>query len=87
MLPLPHSERVRFLFGCEAEMDRYNTIATTIMVQKEVIDALTAAGIRDKVRVMVGGGLVTQAFADSIGVDCYTPDAVSAANEAVRLLA
>jgi len=78
-----------------AEVQRHNAqlvclsalLSTTIMVQKEVIDALTAAGIRDKVRVMVGGGLVTQDFADSIGADCYTPDAVSAANEAVRLLA
>ncbi|MBE6570296.1 MAG: helix-turn-helix domain-containing protein [Ruminococcaceae bacterium] len=61
-------------------------LSTTMMEQKKVIDALTEAGLRDTVRVMVGGGMVTQDFADYIGADCYTPDAVSAANAAVRLL-
>ena len=55
--------------------------------QKEVIDALSAAGLRDKVRVMVGGAPITQEFADEIGADCYTLDAASAAREAKRLIA
>ena len=54
-------------------------LTTTMMAQKEVIDALKAAGIRDKVKVMVGGAPVTQSFADEIGADAYSPDAASAA--------
>ena len=54
-------------------------LTTTMAVQKEVIDALIEAGVRDKVKVMVGGAPVTQGFADEIGADAYTPDAASAA--------
>ncbi|MBE7066957.1 MAG: helix-turn-helix domain-containing protein [Ruminococcaceae bacterium] len=61
-------------------------LTTTMMGQKEVIDALVAAGIRDKVKVMVGGAPVTQEFADEIGADCYTLDAASAAQQAKRLI-
>ena len=53
-----------------------------MMGQKDVIEALKAAGIRDKVKVMVGGAPVTQQFADEIGADCYTLDAASAAEAA-----
>ena len=52
------------------------------MGQKDVIEALKAAGLRDKVKVMVGGAPVTQSFADEIGADAYTPDAASAAEVA-----
>ena len=55
-------------------------LTTTMAVQKEVIDALKDAGIRDKVKVMVGGAPVSQSFADEIGADAYTPDAASAAD-------
>ncbi|MDR0856727.1 MAG: corrinoid protein [Clostridiales bacterium] len=54
-------------------------LTTTMMAQKEVIDALKAAGVRDKVKIMVGGAPITQTFADEIGADAYTPDAASAA--------
>ena len=57
-------------------------LTTTMYGQKDVIDALKAAGIRDQVKVMVGGAPVTQAFADEIGADCYTLDAASAAKAA-----
>ena len=57
-------------------------LTTTMMYQKDIIEALKAAGIRDKVKVMVGGAPVTQAFADEIGADAYTPDAASAAEKA-----
>ena len=60
-------------------------LTTTMPYQKDVIDALKAAGLRDKVKVMVGGAPVTQDFADSIGADIYTPDAVSAAQRARAL--
>ena len=54
-------------------------LTTTMTAQKDVIDALKNAGVRDKVKVMVGGAPVTQGFADEIGADAYSPDAASAA--------
>jgi len=57
-------------------------LTTTMVNQKATIDALKAAGLRDKVKVMVGGAPVTQAFADEIGADSYTPDAATAAEVA-----
>lgn len=61
-------------------------LTTTMEGQKDVIDALVNAGIRDSVKVMIGGAPVTQQYADDIGADCYTLDAATAAEEAVRLL-
>ena len=55
-------------------------LTTTMLSQKEVIDALKTAGLRDKVKVMVGGAPVTKSYADEIGADAYTPDAASAAD-------
>lgn len=57
-------------------------LTTTMVNQKETIDALKEAGLRDQVKVMVGGAPVTQAFADEIGADAYTPDAATAAEVA-----
>ena len=54
-------------------------LTTTMMYQKEIVDAIVAAGLRDKVKIMVGGAPVTQEFADEIGADVYTSDAASAA--------
>ena len=51
-----------------------------------VIDALERSGLRDKVRVMVGGAPLTQQFADSIGADGFAEDAISAVDEAKRLM-
>ena len=61
-------------------------LTTTMAGQKEVIDALVEAGIRDQVKVMVGGAPVTQQFAEEIGADCYTLDAASAAQAAKAFL-
>jgi 5-methyltetrahydrofolate--homocysteine methyltransferase len=54
-------------------------LTTTMMSIKDIIEALKAAGLRDKVKVMIGGAPVTQSFADEVGADAYTPDAASAA--------
>jgi 5-methyltetrahydrofolate--homocysteine methyltransferase len=54
-------------------------LTTTMTAQKDVIEALKAAGVRDKVKIMVGGAPVTQSYADEIGADAYTTDAASAA--------
>lgn len=57
-------------------------LTTTMMYQKDVIDALVNAGLRDKVKIMVGGAPVTQEFAKEIGADYYTSDAASASEVA-----
>ena len=54
-------------------------LTTTMTMQKDVIDTLKEAGLRDKVKIMIGGAPVTQNFADEIGADAYTPDAATAA--------
>ena len=59
-------------------------LTTTMNVMKDVIEAAEKAGIRNKVKIMVGGAPITQAFCDQIGADSYTPDATSAAAKAVQ---
>ena len=61
-------------------------LTTTMGYMKEVIEALEAAGIRDQVKVMVGGAPVTQGFADEIGADGYSDNANSAVTVAKQLL-
>jgi len=61
-------------------------LTTTMQQQQIVIDALKAAGLRDKVKVMVGGAPVTQNFCDEIGADIYTPDAATAAEVAAAIV-
>ena len=60
-------------------------LTTTMGVMGDVVKAAEAAGIRDKVKIMVGGAPVTDAFCKEIGADCYTVDAASAADAAVAL--
>ena len=54
-------------------------LTTTMPAMKQTIDAITEAGIRDQVKILVGGAPVTQAFADDIGADGFAADAGSAA--------
>jgi 5-methyltetrahydrofolate--homocysteine methyltransferase len=61
-------------------------LTTTMPSMKITIDAIKAAGMRDKVRIMVGGAPLTQAYADEIGADGYAPDAASAVDVANQLL-
>lgn len=60
-------------------------LTTTMAVMADVVTAVKDAGIRDKVKIMVGGAPVTEAFCQQIGADKYTPDAASAADAAVAL--
>ena len=57
-------------------------LTTTMVNMVEVIKALDAEGLRDKVKIMVGGAPVTQNYADQIGADGYSPDASSAVDKA-----
>jgi 5-methyltetrahydrofolate--homocysteine methyltransferase len=61
-------------------------LTTTMPSMKTTVDALVEAGLRDKVKVLIGGAPVTQAYADQIGADGYAPDASSAARKAKELL-
>ena len=61
-------------------------LTTTMNVIAQVVELAKAEGIRDQVKIMVGGAPVTQTFADQIGADAYAPDAASAAEVAVKLL-
>lgn len=60
-------------------------LTTTMGVMADVVKTAEAAGIRDKVKIMIGGAPVNQAFCDQIGADAYTSDAASAADMAVSL--
>lgn len=60
-------------------------LTTTMGVMSDVVKAAESAGIRDKVKIMIGGAPVNQAFCDQIGADVYTSDAASAAEAAVAL--
>jgi 5-methyltetrahydrofolate--homocysteine methyltransferase len=60
-------------------------LTTTMVNMKSTIDALEEAGLRDSVKVMVGGAPVTAAFAEEIGADAYAPDAASAVDTAREL--
>ncbi|MDR3192434.1 MAG: corrinoid protein [Treponema sp.] len=62
-------------------------LTTTMLAQKDVINAIKNAGLRDRVKIMVGGAPITQSFADEIGADAYTPDAASAAEVCRRFYA
>ncbi|MFH1880548.1 MAG: cobalamin-binding protein, partial [Bacillota bacterium] len=59
-------------------------LTTTMSGMEEVVKAAEAAGIRDKVKIMVGGAPLTDAFCKKIGADAYSPDAASAADAAVQ---
>ena len=59
-------------------------LTTTMGVMEDIVNAAENAGIRDKVKIMVGGAPVTDSFCQQIGADAYTPDATSAAEKAVE---
>jgi 5-methyltetrahydrofolate--homocysteine methyltransferase len=61
-------------------------LTTTLLEQKRLIDTLVEAGLRDKVKVMVGGASVTENFANEIGADGYANDAISAVDVARALV-
>ena len=62
-------------------------LTTTMDAMRESVKAITDAGLRSQVKIMVGGAPITQAFADEIGADAYTTDAASAAEKAKELAA
>jgi 5-methyltetrahydrofolate--homocysteine methyltransferase len=61
-------------------------LTTTMAEMKTAIEALEEAGLRDSVKIMVGGAPLTAAFAEEIGADAYAPDAATAVDVARSLL-
>jgi len=83
---VPASRFVDALKEEEADVLAMSALLTTTMPQmRDTVEALTEAGLRGQVRVMVGGAPLTQAYAHKIGADAYAPDAASAV-EVVRQL-
>jgi 5-methyltetrahydrofolate--homocysteine methyltransferase len=62
-------------------------LTTTMSNMQGTIDALKAAGLREQVKVVIGGAPVTDAYARQIGADAYAPDASSATRVVRGLLA
>jgi 5-methyltetrahydrofolate--homocysteine methyltransferase len=61
-------------------------LTTTMPMMKKTIDAIAAGGLRDRVKILIGGAPVTPKFADDIGADGYAPDAGSAVKVAKAIL-
>ena len=61
-------------------------LTTTMPNMANTINALKEAGLRDQVKVIIGGAPITQEYADQIGADGYSPDAASAAELAKKLI-
>ena len=61
-------------------------LTTTMTMQREVVKALKEAGLRDQVKVMVGGAPVTRGWAEEIGADGYAEDAMGAVALARKLV-
>jgi 5-methyltetrahydrofolate--homocysteine methyltransferase len=62
-------------------------LTTTAPMMRTIINAFQAAGVRDHVKVLVGGAAISEEFADEIGADSYAPDASAAVRRARELLA
>jgi len=85
---IPENEIVAAVIEHKPQILCLSTLLTT--TQKEqgvIIEALKSAGVRDDVKVMVGGAPITQSFCDQIGADAYAPDAASAAEVAKSFIA
>jgi 5-methyltetrahydrofolate--homocysteine methyltransferase len=62
-------------------------LTTTMPAMKEIVQAINESGIRDQVKILVGGAPITPDFADQIGADGYAEDAPGAANKVKEVLA
>jgi 5-methyltetrahydrofolate--homocysteine methyltransferase len=62
-------------------------LTTTMRAMESTIKVLEEAGLRDRIKIIIGGAPVTQSFADQIGADGYASNAAGAADLAKKLLA
>lgn len=71
----------------DADLICMSTLMTTTMDNMgKVIEMLKEQGLRDRFKVMIGGGPISQSFADKIGADSYTENAVEAVEAAKKLV-
>ena len=76
---VPKEKFIEFTQKEGAQVVGMSALLTTTMINmKEVIQALKDAGLKESVKVIIGGAPVTQSYADQIGADGYAPDAASA---------
>ncbi len=86
-IDVPPERFVKAAESGSADIIAMSSLLTTSMSSMgEAIKSLKDAGLRDRVKVMVGGAPVTQEFADSIGADAYAKDAATAVDKAKSLL-
>jgi 5-methyltetrahydrofolate--homocysteine methyltransferase len=84
---VPKDKFIEFTQKEDADVVGMSALLTTTMIyMKEVIQGLKDAGLRDKVKVIIGGAPVTQAYADQIEADGYAPDAASAVDLAKDII-
>lgn len=62
-------------------------LTTTMLAMKDIIDQLVEEGMRDKIKVIIGGAPISQEFSDEIGADGFAPDGASATELCQKLLA
>lgn len=86
-IDVPSDKFVEAVKTCHADILCMSALLTTTMTyMKDVIKAVEDAGLRDKVKIMVGGAPVSQTFADEIGADGYSDNANEAVTVAKRLM-
>ena len=84
---VPAGKFIQAVKDHDADILALSAMLTTTMIEmKAVIEALEAAGLRDKVKVMIGGAPITEGFRATIGADSYTVDAASASEKAIALI-
>lgn len=69
-----------YIVGCSA------LLTTTMPMMAKVVKIAEEKGVRDTIKIMIGGAPVSQMFCEEIGADCYTEDAASASDEALKFL-
>ena len=86
-IDVPTEKFIEAIRKSNADILAMSSLLTTSMnSMKDTIKALKASGLRDKVKIMVGGAPVTQEFAEAIEADCYAKDAAVAVDKAKELL-
>jgi len=85
-IDVPADKFVSTAVETNADIIACSALLTTTMPEfKKVVEAAAASGIRDRVKIMVGGAPVTADYCREAGADLYTPDAATAAEEAAKL--
>ena len=84
---IPAEEFVDAAIENDCKIIACSTLLTTCMYEiRDVVKLAQEKGIRDKVKILIGGAPVNQEFCENVGADCYTADAAAAARAAVRML-